>query len=88
MILTGEHLAVIILTNSRLHETGEGRKHIDWWVDLAIVQVSVNEDLTFSNVPGQIWDGMGNIVVRHGKNGQLGDGTVGASDTTSSLVDG
>jgi hypothetical protein len=52
------------------------------------VQVSVDEDLSLSDVTSKIGDGMGDIVVGHGENGKLGDGTVLSSDSTGSLVDG
>ena len=86
VILTGQHLAVVVDTDRGLHETGQRRQHIDWWVDLAIVEVAVDEDLALSDVSGQIRDRVRDIIVGHSENGQLGNGTVGASDTTSSLI--
>jgi hypothetical protein len=50
------------------------------------VQVSVDKDLAFSDVSSQIGDGMGDIIIGHGENGQLGDGTILADDSTGSLV--
>jgi len=93
VIVTGESLDDISLlvfldSNSRLHESGERGEHVDWWVDLSVVEISVNEDLSLGNVTSQIWDGMSDIIVGHGKNGQLSDRTVLASDTTSTLVEG
>jgi hypothetical protein len=76
MILTSKLLTIIIETNSGLHETGKGRKHINWWVNLTIMKGTINENLTLSNVSGKIWDRVSDIVVRHGQNGQLGDGTI------------
>ena len=69
MILTGELLAIIIDTNGGLHKTGEGRKYVDWWVDLPVVKLAINKDLALSNVTSQIWDGMSDIIVGHGQNG-------------------
>ena len=74
--------------DSRLHQSGEGRKHVDWRVDLSVVKVSVDEDLSFGDITGQIWDRMGDIIVRHSQNRQLGDGSVLACHSTGSLVDG
>ena len=39
-----------IFFNSLLHQTGERRKDIDWWVDLLIMELTINEDLTFCDV--------------------------------------
>lgn len=40
------------LTNSRLHQSRERGKDIDWRVHLSVVQLPVNIDLPFSNVTG------------------------------------
>jgi hypothetical protein len=46
MILTGHHLSgVLVNTDGGLHETGQRWQHIDWWVNLSIVQVTVDEHL-------------------------------------------
>ena len=52
------------------------------------MQLPVDEDLPFGNVARQVRDRMGDVVVRHGENGDLGDGAVAAFDAASSLVDG
>jgi hypothetical protein len=39
-----------IFLNGFLHQTGERRKDIDWWVDLFIMELTINEDLTFCDV--------------------------------------
>jgi len=77
-----------ILLNSLLHESGKGRQHVDGRIDLLVVELSVDEDLSLSDVAGQIGNGMGDIVVGHGENRNLGDGTVSAVHSTGSLVDG
>ena len=56
MILSGQ-----IFPNGTLHESREGWKDIDGWVDLSIVQVPVHNDLPLCDVPCQIWDRMGNV---------------------------
>ena len=58
-------------SDSGLHESGETGQHIDGGVDLFVVHLAVDEDLAFRDVPGQIWDRMRDIVVRHGQNRQL-----------------
>jgi hypothetical protein len=88
VIFSGQLVAIVFNTNGRLHESGEGWEHINWWVDLFVVQVSVNENLTLSDISGQIWDWMGDIVIRHGKARNLGNRSVRSLDSTSSLVNG
>lgn len=73
VILTCEHLAVVVDADGGLHETGQRRQHVDWWVDLAVVKVAVNEDLALSDVSGQIRDRVRDIIVGHRENGQLRD---------------
>ena len=75
-------------SNCRFHETREGGKYVDGRVDLLVVQLTFNEDLSFCDVTSEIWDWVGNIVIRHGEDGDLGDGPISALDSTGSLVDG
>jgi hypothetical protein len=77
-----------VLTDGRLHQTRQRWQHVHWWVDLPVVQLPVNVDLTLGDVTGQIGDWMGDVVVGHGQNGNLSDGTVAALDSASALVDG
>jgi len=75
-------------TNSVLHQTGERWQDVNWWIDISLVHLSIDVDLTLSDISGKIWDWMSDIVVWHGKNWNLGDGTIFTVDSTSSLVDG
>lgn len=52
-----------VLFNGFLHETREGGEDVNRRVDLLVVELSVDEDLTFGDVAGQIGNGMGDIVV-------------------------
>ena len=52
-----------ILLNSLLHESGKGRQDVDGRVDLLVVELSVDEDLSLGDVAGQIGNWMGDIVV-------------------------
>lgn len=54
-------LSCAALTDGGLHETGEGWENVDRRVDTLVVELTVNEDLTFRNVTSQIGDRMGNI---------------------------
>lgn len=76
------------LTNSVLHQTGERWQDVDWWIDVSLVHLSIDVDLTLSDIACEIWDWMGDIIVWHGKNGDLSDGTILTVDSTGSLVDG
>lgn len=49
MILSGQ-----FFTNSTLHQPGQGGQDVDWWVNLSVVQLSVDEDLAFCNVACKI----------------------------------
>ncbi len=71
-----------------LHETRKRRQHVDWGVDLPVVQVSVNKYLAFGDVASQVGNGMSDVIVRHCQNGELGDRAVFALDTSGALVDG
>jgi len=56
VILTGQ-----LLTDGRLHKTRERRQNVDWWVDLTVVHLSVNEDLALSNESSQIGNRVSDI---------------------------
>lgn len=81
-------LASHTLSNGRLHQSRERRKNVDRGVDVAVVETTVDEDLTLSDVACQIRNGVSDIIVGHGENRDLGDGSVTALDTTSTFVDG
>ena len=49
------------LTNSALHKTRQGRQDIDGRVDLSVVQLTVDEDLSLRDVTGKIRDGVRDI---------------------------
>jgi hypothetical protein len=88
MIISGELMSVLLNTDGRLHQTGQRGQHIDGRVDLPVVEGVVNEDLTLSDIAGQIRDRMGDIRVGHRQDRELSDGTIGATHTTGSLIDG
>ena len=75
-------------SNRAHHEPGQGRKHIDRWVDLSVVELTIYIDLAFSNVASQVWNGVGDVIIGHGKNGQLGDGALTPLNAPSPLIDG
>ncbi len=56
MVFTGMAFA-----NGGLHETGERGKDINGWVDTFVVELTVNKDLAFGDVPREVGDGMCDI---------------------------
>lgn len=68
MINSGE-----TLTNSMLHESGERWQDIDRWINLSLMHVSINVDLSFGNISSKIGDRMGDIVIWHGQDRNLSD---------------
>uniref|UniRef100_A0A182QVN8 Uncharacterized protein n=1 Tax=Anopheles farauti TaxID=69004 RepID=A0A182QVN8_9DIPT len=86
------HVRVVLaghaLADGGLHQTRQRRQHVHRRVDLTIVQLTVDVDLTLGNVTGQIGNRMGDIVVRHSQNRDLRDRTVAAFDTSGTFVDG
>ena len=56
-------MVLSVLFNGFLHETGERGEDVDRRVDLLVVELPVDEDLSFGDVACQIGNGMGDIVV-------------------------
>lgn len=52
-----------IFLDGFLHESGKGGQDVDGGVDLFVVELPVDEDLSLSDVASKIWDGMGDIVI-------------------------
>lgn len=52
-----------VLFNSFLHETGQGGKHVNGRIDLFVVELTIDEDLSFCDVAGQIGDRVSDVVV-------------------------
>lgn len=75
-----------VLLDGFLHQPGQRGKHVYWGVDLFVMELSVDEDLALGDVAGQIGDWMGDVVVGHRQDGDLGNGTIFTMDTTSSLI--
>ena len=49
------------LSNGRLHQSRQGRQHVDWRVDLSIVKLPIHINLPLSDVASQVRDGMGDV---------------------------
>lgn len=52
-----------VFLNSFLHQTREGRKNVDWRINLLVVKLSIDEYLSFCDVASQIRNRMGDIIV-------------------------
>ena len=74
--------------NAAYHEARQGWKHVDGWVDLSVVKLAVHIHLALSDVACQVWDGMSDVIIGHGEDGQLRDGALTALNTPCPLVDG
>jgi hypothetical protein len=52
-----------LLTNGTLHQTRQGWQDIDWWINLPVVQLTVDEDLALGDVTSQVRDGVRDIYI-------------------------
>ncbi|KAG6547480.1 hypothetical protein Mapa_010928 [Marchantia paleacea] len=86
------HVGVVFpshpLADGALHEPRQRRQHVDGRVDLPVLQIAVDVDLPLGDVPRQVGDGVRDVVVGHGQDGDLRDGALAALDSTCALVDG
>lgn len=74
--------------DTRLHQSTERRQHIDRRLDLSVVDLSVYEYLSLGDVTSQIRNRVRDVVIRHGEDGELGDGAIFAVHTACSFVNG
>jgi hypothetical protein len=52
-----------VLLDGLLHETREGGEDVDGRVDLLVVQLPVDEDLSLGDVASQVRNGVSDVVV-------------------------
>ena len=83
MVHPGEALADAVL-----HQTGQAGQHVDGRIDGLPVHLAVQHDLPLGDIPGQVGDGMGNVVVGHGQNGNLRHAARPSGHDARSLVNG
>jgi len=81
-------LAGASLTNSGLHQTRERWQDVDGRVDTSVVQLTINKDLALGNITRQVRNRVSNIVVGHGQDGDLSNGSVTTVHSSCTLVDG
>merc|ERR1740129_2370388 len=82
MINTGHALA-----DSGLHQTTERWQYVDRRIDLPVVQRPVHEHLTLCDVAGEIRNRVCDVIVGHGQNRELRDGTIATLNAAGPLVD-
>lgn len=51
----------VALADGGFHEAGEGWEDVDRGVYAFVVKLTVNEDLAFGDVAGQVGDGVGDV---------------------------
>ena len=83
MILAGEALADAVF-----HKSRQGRKHAHRRVDGLAMKLAVQYDLALRDVSGQVRDRMGNVVVGHGQDRDLGHGALHALHDAGALIEG
>ena len=70
------------------HQTREGREHIDGRIYCLLMQGSLQHNLPFRDIAGQIRNRMRDIVVGHRQNRDLGHGAFRALHDAGTLVQG
>ena len=55
-----------IFLDGFLHETGKRGQDVDWWIDLFVVQLPIDENLSLCDVASEIGDGMRDVIVLSG----------------------
>jgi hypothetical protein len=56
-----------LCANGRLHETGQGGKYVDGWVDAFVVQLAIDENLALGDVACQVGNRMGDVCILLGR---------------------
>mmetsp|Transcript_2828 Transcript_2828/g.6092 ORF Transcript_2828/g.6092 Transcript_2828/m.6092 type:complete len:274 (+) Transcript_2828:2106-2927(+) len=75
-------------SDSGLHQTRQGGKNVDRRENSLGVQLTIQINLSFSNVSRKIRNRVSNIIVRHSKNRKLRNGTIASNNTSSTFVNG
>src|SRR5699024_6513858 len=70
------------------HQTGKRGQYIDRRIDCLSVKLALQNDLSLGNVPCQVRHGVGDIIIRHGQDRDLGRRSCPPSDNTGPFVQG
>ena len=63
------------LANALVLQAGQRGQHVNGRGDVLAVQLPAEDDLPLGDIAGQVGDGVGLVVLRHGQNGDEGDRT-------------
>ena len=77
----------VTCTDTVLHQTGQRRQYVDRRVDCLSVQLTIQYDLTFGDVTGQVRNRVCNIIIRHSQDRDLCYRTFDAFYDTGTFVD-
>ena len=77
----------VALADAVLHQTGQRRQNRDRRIDTALLQTSVQNDLTFGDIACQVRDRVGDIVIRHGQDRELRHAALNAFNDACTLIE-
>src|SRR5699024_6103972 len=66
----------------------QGGQHVYRRQDTLAVKVTGKDDLALGDIAGQVGDGVGLVILRHGEDGDHGDGTLVAQLPAGTLIHG
>ena len=75
-------------TDTVLHQTGQGRQNVDRRVDRLSMKLTVQYDLALGDISGKVRNRVGDVVVWHGQDRDLGYRTGAATDDSRTFVKG
>ena len=52
-----------IFFDGLLHQSGKRREHVDWGVNLLVVKLPVDKDLSFGDITSQVGNRMSDVIV-------------------------
>ena len=73
-------------TDTVLHQTGQGRQNVDRRVDRLSMKLTVQYDLALGDISGKVRNRVGDVVVWHGQDRDLGYRTGASTDDSRTLV--
>lgn len=89
--LVGDFLVVCscsLLSNGAFHKTTQRWQNIDRRINVSVMKLSVQVDLTLCDIPRKVRDGMSDIIIGHRQYWELCDRSVLALHSSSSFVNG
>jgi hypothetical protein len=74
------------MSNGRLHKSTKTWKDIDRRINISIMKLSIKINLTLCDIPSKVWNRMCNIIIWHGQNRKLSNGSISSLDSSCSFV--